>query len=227
MRSDWRSILEEVYRGQSVGRSLMHLNIKSDVTIRGNVLDIGGGHRQTYLDLMRLSSAERFTVIDLQPSPRVDALGSVTCLPLKSGSIDTVLCFNLLEHIFNHKAAFHEISRVMKPGALLYGWVPFIIGVHGDPDDYYRYTPNALNALLSESGLTPVVTKSSGGVFLSTFDLLRPYIRGRFIGKIMRVAGAATALSATWLFNRLYRDASRLNPASCPTGIWFIAKQGE
>lgn len=117
----WRYILREVYKGTSVGRALMHIDIQADVSISGTVLDIGGGHRATYLDFIHLPAAERFIVIDIQPTPSVDVLGSVTNMPFRSESIDTILCFNLLEHVFEHEAALREMHRVMKPGAVIYG----------------------------------------------------------------------------------------------------------
>ena len=222
----WRFMIAEVYRGRSVGRALMHLNVKSDVTMRGRVLDIGGGHRQTYLDFASVPEAKELIVVDIQRTPAVDAVGSVTNLPLRSESVDTVLCFNLLEHVFEHKAALEEIRRVMKPGAVLYGWVPFMMGVHGGPNDYYRYTGTTLSILLSESGLTPVKLENSGGVFLSAFDMLRPYIRFWLIGSILRVAGVIVALFATWVFSRVrLGDYRSLDLSACPSGVWFIAKR--
>ena len=222
----WRFIVGEVYRGRSVGRALMHLNVKSDVKMRGRVLDIGGGHRQTYLDFVSVAEAKELIVVDIQRTHAVDVVGSVTNMPLKSASVDTVLCFNLLEHVFDHQAALREIRRVMKPGAVLYGWVPFIIGVHGDPHDYFRYTGTALSILLSETGLTPINIENSGGVFLSAFDMLRPYIRSRFIGRYLRVMGVVLALIATWLFSRItYGSYKSLSLTDCPAGIWFVAER--
>ena len=74
----------------------MHLNVKSDVTMRGRVLDIGGGHRQTYLDFVPVPEAKEVIVVDIQRTHAVDVAGSVTNIPLRSESVDTVLCFNLL-----------------------------------------------------------------------------------------------------------------------------------
>ena len=218
----WRFIVGEVYRGRSVGRALMHLNVKSDVKMRGRVLDVGGGHRQTYLDFVSVPEAKELIVVDIQRTNAVDVVGSVTNMPLKSASVDTVLCFNLLEHVFDHKAALREIYRVMKPGAVLYGWVPFMIGVHGDPHDHYRYTGMTLDILLSETGLTPVKVENSGGVFLSAFDMVRPYIRCWLIGGILRVAGVVVALLATWLVSRVgYGSHRSLDPSACPSGVWL------
>ena len=224
---NWRYILREVYKGSSVGRALMHIDIQADVSIGGTVLDIGGGHRATYLKFIHLPAAERFIVIDIQPTPSVDVLGSVTDMPFRSQSIDTILCFNLLEHVFEHEAALREMHRVMKPGAVMYGWIPFLIGVHGDPHDYFRYTDAALHRLLAKSGFESIDIRYSGGAFLSAFDIVRPYIKGYFIGRIVRTAGAALALSATWFFDRIgsIGGYKYLDPADSPSGIWFIAKR--
>ena len=201
----------------------MHLKVRSDVTIRGRVLDVGGGRRQTYLDFVSVTEPNEIVVVDIQPTPAVDVVGSVTSMPLQSESVDTVLCFNLLEHVFDHDAALREVRRVMKPGAVLYGWVPFIFGVHGAPHDYFRYTGAALRELLSKAGLTPMKIENSGGVFLSAFDLLRPYVRLWFAGRILRVAGLSLALFAGWLFSRIKPESTA--PANCPLGIWFVAER--
>ena len=60
----------------------MHLNVKSDVKMRGRVLDIGGGHRQTYLDFVSVAEAKELIVVDIQRTHAVDVVGSVTNMPL-------------------------------------------------------------------------------------------------------------------------------------------------
>ena len=222
LTAPWRHILKEVYRGRSIGRALIHHQVSSHVTLIGNVLDIGGGHRNTYLEYMDLSKAKSFVVIDIQPTPIVQVVGSVTNMPIRSKSIDTVLCFNLLEHVFDYEAALSEIHRVMKPGAVLYGWVPFIMGVHGDPHDYWRYTPTALEQLLRNARLKPLTIEGCGDAFLSGFDLVRQFIRFWYIGRVIRVLCTLLALTVSWMFNRIYcRGTSHY--ANCPLGIWFSA----
>ena len=202
----------------------MHLNVKTDVELRGKVLDVGGGHRNTYIEYMDLSKANDFVVIDIQPTPIVKVVGSVTEMPIQSKSIDTVLCFNLLEHVFDYESALSEIHRVMKPGAILYGWVPFIIGVHGDPQDYWRYTPTALERLLRSAGLRPLKIEGCGDAFLSAFDLIRPFIRFWYIGRIVRTASAAAAMFTGWLLSKSkIGPLKSVEPETCPTGIWFVA----
>lgn len=221
------SILSEVYRGNSIGRALMHANLKG-VILRGTVLDVGGGARRDYLDYLDIAKADSILVVDIETTPSVDIAGSVVSIPLKSECIDTVLCFNLLEHVFDHQMALHELFRVLKPGAVLYGWVPFMIRVHGSPDDYWRYTPDSLRVLLSDAGFLTNTVTSNGGVFLAVADLLGGYLQFksrrllRIIGRVMRVGGAALALFATWLSFRIRKEGIG---GESPLGIWFVAKR--
>ena len=139
--SPWRFLASQVWGGSSVNRALLHLQVMEHVVLKGNVLDAGGGHRQTYLAYMEIDEADRVVALDIRPGGSVDVRGSVTQVPIKSESIDTVICFNLLEHVYDHRAALSELHGVMRHGAVLYGWTPFAFGVHGDPYDYWRYTP--------------------------------------------------------------------------------------
>ena len=211
----WRHMLKEAYLGRSANRALMHHQVRSHVVLRGDVLDLGGGHRNTYLGYMDLSKAESFVVLDLARTPAVDVVGSVTDIPIESESFDTVLCFNLLEHVQDYEAALREIHRVMKPGAVLYGWVPFLIGVHGDPEDYWRYTPETLRTLLPKAGLSITTLDSTGDAFLAAYDLMRPYMSIRYIGRILRPIAVLLALAAS-------RVLARNRDQRFPLGIWFV-----
>ena len=224
--SAWPSLFRDVYSGRSIGRALMHLKVGEDLLeTRGVVVDIGGGRRQTYLRCGR-RVANRVVTIDTEPRPGVDVVATVTDLPMDRKCIDVVLCFNVLEHVYDHKAALSEIGRVMKSDGTLYGWVPFIIGIHGAPDDFFRYTPSSLERLLWESGLEPTCVECCGNVFLSAFDLVRPHIRGWFVGRVLRTLGLAVALVSYQAFGLASRLAGHAPQAidPCPSGIWFTAR---
>ena len=226
----WRFVLSQVFRGHSAGRALMHLKVRREVEARGIVLDIGGGSRQTYLAYVDMSKARSFIMIDIDFSrsssgthPRVR--GSVTSLPLRSDSVDTILCFNLLEHVYDHRQALAETRRVMSRDAVLYGWVPFILGVHGAPQDFWRYTDEALARLLSESGFTSSRVENTGTTFLSAYDLVRPYCRFWFIGRLLRVVLVSLALMTSWALSRIAKKTGLPDPEGSPTGVWFMAKR--
>ena len=101
-------MLKELYAGRSVHRALLHEKVMADVRVTGALLDLGGGRGQTYLEYMDLTQIERFVVLDLAfgensaSRPEWDQVrGSVTDMPIQSDSIDTVLCFSLLEHVYD------------------------------------------------------------------------------------------------------------------------------
>ncbi len=45
-------------------------------------------------------------------------------LPMRSGSIDLVVAFDVLEHILDDAAALREVERVLRPGGCLLVTVP-------------------------------------------------------------------------------------------------------
>ena len=221
---DWRFILGEICRGRAAGRTMLHMRVRSEFNARGIVLDIGGGRRQSYLRFMELSKSGSFISLDLEFSepPTIDSsavVGSVTVLPFASDSIGTVLCFNLLEHVFDHRAAISEIHRVMVEGGVLYGWVPFLFAVHGAPHDYWRYTDLSMMELLSAAGFNQVRAENTGSMFLSVYDLLSPYCRLKFV----RVPFGVLSLLATWAIAKIAKRRGSVRPFDGPSGVWFVA----
>ncbi len=224
--SNWWFLASYVYRGLSVNRALLHLQARDKVVLKGNVLDVGGGHRQTYLEYLDVGQTEDVTSLDIRTGAAVNIRGSVTQMPVKSVSIDTVLCFNLLEHVYDHREALSEVHRVLKPGAMLYGWTPFAFGVHGAPFDFWRYTPEAVRSLLNDAGFSPIEVRACGGTFLAAFDMIRPYIRGWLVGRLTRGCGVIVALLVTRLFAQIEEKLTgRQTLSSCPNGVWFAARR--
>ena len=202
----------------------LHMKVRSEFNAQGIVLDIGGGRRQSYLRFMELSKSASFISLDLEfgEPPTFDSsavVGSVTVLPFASDSIGTVLCFNLLEHVFDHRTAISEIHRVMIEGGVLYGWVPFLFAVHGAPHDYWRYTDLSMMELLSAAGFNQVRAENTGSLFLSVYDLLSPYCRLKFV----RVPFGVLSLMATWAIAKIAKRRGSVRPFDGPSGVWFVA----
>jgi len=88
-------------------------------------------------------------------------------------SVDTALCANVLEHVYNHQFLIKEMKRILKPGGTLVGFVPFLIQYHPDPHDYFRYTKEALMRMFTDAGFTHIqIREIGGGPFLSNFNAL-------------------------------------------------------
>jgi SAM-dependent methyltransferase len=104
----------------------------------------------------------------------VDLLGSVTAIPLRSGSVDMLVCYHVLEHVPVDAVALRELARVLAPGGVGLVQVPIRLGVPTDEDltageaervrrfgqhDHVRYYGDDFEQRLLDSGL--VFTRTS------------------------------------------------------------------
>jgi SAM-dependent methyltransferase len=64
---------------------------------------------------------------DLDPRQAMVSM-DITRLPLRTGSMDAVLCLHVLEHIPDDRAALAELHRVLKPG----GWGSIQVPMQGE-----------------------------------------------------------------------------------------------
>lgn len=97
------------------------------------------------------SASKRFGMkmvnLDLFLGKEVDMQGDLTHLPLKDGTVDTLVCTGVLEHISDPQQAVQEMYRVLKDGGRVFFETPFMQTVHASPDDYSRWTPHGLRHL--------------------------------------------------------------------------------
>lgn len=161
----------EVAKGYAVARSFMHVCIKRFVQPTGTVLDLGCGRKPSYEQYLRRPDVT-YIKADGNAVYHPDLLIDMeNTFPIKDQSMDTVLLFNVLEHLFDFRFTLAELRRILKPGGTFYLYVPFLIKIHGSPCDYFRYTHFALNNLLTEIGFDDIEIYTDGGVlkYLSEF----------------------------------------------------------
>jgi len=144
-------------------------------SIKGKVLDVGGGKEPSYFKYFKEQINPEILTIDLKEPD-----GSLTHidlekdpLPFKENSVDEVLMFNLLEHIYNYNFVISETNRVLVKEGRLLGFVPFLINYHPDPHDYFRYTNEALKRILKQNGYKEIIIKEVGrGPFAVNYNNL-------------------------------------------------------
>jgi SAM-dependent methyltransferase len=73
-------------------------------------------------------------------------------IPLKTESVDAVLCTEVLEHAIDPELLIGEIFRILRRGGRVCVTVPFIWGLHELPYDFRRFTPFGLAGLVSKRG---------------------------------------------------------------------------
>lgn len=82
-----------------------------------------------------------------------DVLADLHDLPLEDATFDFVLCTEVLEHVIDPGRVLSELARVLSPGGLILVTTPFVLELHEEPYDFFRYTPHALRRLLTGAGL--------------------------------------------------------------------------
>lgn len=203
--------LIHLYRGQTLLRILMNRAL-AEHSLRGKVMDVGGGHHPDYFDYFKKEPGAEVEVLD----------GSFTGidferdrLPAGDASVDTVILCNVLEHIYNHAFLTGEVHRVLRPGGRLIGFVPFWVGYHPDPHDYFRYTDEALQRIFADAGFkSATITRVGRGPILANFNTIVLSVP-RFIRPVLYLLYAPLDL----LFAKL-RPGSRLRN---PLGYLFVA----
>jgi len=145
--------------------------------IHGHLLDVGCGTKPYRL----LFDVKSYRGLDIDsPSVRdrgiADDLYEGTNFPYQSETFDSVLCNQVLEHVFNPDEFLSEIKRVLRPGGKLLLTVPFVWDEHEQPYDYARYSSFGLRALLEKQGFRVVFHEKLGADPSVLFQLLNAYL---------------------------------------------------
>lgn len=161
--------LGKLMEGQSLARIQMNVALSRE-HISGKTVDIGGGRAPDYFSYLQQESGTTIEPVDGSLSG-IDF--EKDALPYKNNSIDTVLMCNILEHIYNYQHLLREGRRILRTGGTLVGFVPFWVGYHPDPQDYFRYTKEALVRMLSDAGFKDIcVIEVGGGPFRANFNTI-------------------------------------------------------
>lgn len=137
---------------------------KEASTLQGKILDLGCGKGE-YSFLMAKNKNNEITALDCSKElcgeiqkelfkkdiPNIKVIETDgTNLPFKEETFDACFCNTVLEHIPEPNQIISEIGRVLKKNGKLLISIPFLQEIHADPEDYQRYTPFGLKALLEK-----------------------------------------------------------------------------
>lgn len=150
--TDWRSVF--ISSSFHIRRGL-YLQIKKNANnISGDILDFGCGSKP-YQKLF--SNCSSYVGVDLQVSghnhkdSKVDVFYDGNELPFLDDAFDTIVSFEVLEHVPNVDKILKEVRRVLKPGGSIYLTIPFMYPEHEMPYDFQRWTSLGIRNLLSDN----------------------------------------------------------------------------
>jgi SAM-dependent methyltransferase len=122
----------------------------------GRLLDVGCGDKP-YIDILS-PYVDSYVGLEhpatLHQNDMIDLFGDACYLPFKSESFDTVVSFEVMEHVSEPQKMIAEANRVLVKGGNAIFSTPFMWGVHEAPNDYYRFTAYGLRYLFSKCGFT-------------------------------------------------------------------------
>lgn len=168
---------QEVWRGKDVYRTMMN-EACGKFQLHGRVLDLGSGsNKASYHRFFQKDESARIDFLDLRPIFHKEETTifdfEKDSLPCETASVDQILVFNLLEHLYNYNHLLQDVARTLKKGGQIFGSVPFLVGYHPDPRDYFRYTSEALRKIFVENDLSePQIRILGNGPFLAAFSQL-------------------------------------------------------
>lgn len=134
------------------------------------VLDVGGGKRfgKWMTEYEPLFANCDYKTMDYDSATGADIVGDIHAIPLADDSVDAVICSSVLEHVRDPLKAMQEIRRILRPGGLIFFYVPSIYPYHARKNhypDYWRFFEDTVRLLFE--GCAEVILERRGGYFLA------------------------------------------------------------
>jgi SAM-dependent methyltransferase len=127
--------------------------------ITGNVLDFGCGtkpYRKLFAHCPDYLGLDYAPSLDAKNNPHVDVFYDGKHIPFDDQHFDSIVAFEVMEHVFELEATLKELNRVLKPSGHFLLTAPFAWDEHSQPYDFARYTSFAWPHLLAKHGFEVV-----------------------------------------------------------------------
>lgn len=164
----------------NIGDRFLH---KNSAHYKGVLYDLGAGE-SPYRDFF-LKHVDKYVAVDW-PQTLHESQADVSAnlnelLPIADAVADTVVSISVMEHLYEPQMMLNEALRILKPGGMMLLQVPWQWQIHEAPHDYFRYTPYALEYLLTRAGLVDITIEAQSG-FFTTWVLKFNYFSLRLVG---------------------------------------------
>lgn len=152
------------------------------VYITGKTLDIGCGHKP-YKELF---ASTEYIGLEIdgdenRKNKKADCYYDGHVFPFSDNEFDSVVMFQVFEHVFNPHQFLSEVNRVLKPGGKMLLTVPFVWDEHEQPYDFARYSSFGLRSLLLEHNFEVLEHAKSMNDIRLIFQLINLYIYKKIV----------------------------------------------
>lgn len=118
---------------------------------RGAVLEIGARivGPESFARIAEFTPECRYVGCDIHPAPGVDLVADAHALSAATGrrAFDGIFSIAVMEHIAAPWVVAAEINRALRPGGLTFHVMPHTYPLHETPNDFWRYSDEALKIL--------------------------------------------------------------------------------
>ncbi|MCA1959970.1 MAG: class I SAM-dependent methyltransferase [Desulfomonile sp.] len=137
------------------------------------VLDLGGNRvsKRGVFDIEAYDLRVVYADVSTAKKPHVQA--DAAWLPFRDECFDGVICSEVLEHVPDPRVVLQDVHRVLKRHGRLLVCIPFLNRIHGDPQDYGRYTDSFLRETLRRIGFREVIIERQGLFWSVLVDMVR------------------------------------------------------
>jgi SAM-dependent methyltransferase len=173
---------------------------------RGSFLDLGCGNKPYEPWYVSKSDIRVGCDIIQSDKQRVDVICPGDELAFPDNNFDTILCTQVLEHIYNQTGVIVECYRTLRKGGHLILTIPFTWELHEEPHDYFRLTKYGLRKMCEDAGFTVVYIKANGGKWAAYFQTMLNTFYSTFKYKTFRskvVKFFFLNFGLTWLTNQI------------------------
>jgi SAM-dependent methyltransferase len=178
---NFKSIVH-AYRELSKGRSilrLIHNFFLKKIIINAKTLDIGSKGYYSAYEFIKKDNDCNVVFLDNYSSDNKENLIKMNLeekLLIENNTYDTVVLFNVIEHIENYRQLISETNRILKNNGKLELFVPFLFRYHEDPKDYVRLTHYYLKKILEKNNFKIELTLIGPGPFTVCMEIISKYL---------------------------------------------------
>lgn len=161
-----------------IRRAIFKAIKKEAPKLNGILMDFGAG-RKPYKSLFNVSA---YIGVDIEKSghshdnSQIDVYYDGITIPFPDDHFDSILCSEVLEHIFEPDLILPELFRTLKPGGKILITVPFCWNEHEIPYDFARYSSFGIRHLLEKHFFNIIHMGKAGNFGAVLFQMLALYI---------------------------------------------------
>lgn len=175
------NILYELINKKTLHR-IQQNKIFEDVSVSGDILDVGGGGGASYLRAFDFTSVNSILSADYDGRFSPDfVFDAQEKWPIKNQFYDCIFLINCIYVFRDPCFVLREASMHLKQGGKLIVTFPLFFGDSPEPTDFYRLTEAGAILFAKKSGLEVLSHNRYGCIFSVCADLLRPFLLRFFL----------------------------------------------